>query len=210
MKKKLRIVNEGDNLFELSGNLAEYKGFVVSDINGANNSISFTNGVTLFAGESYGDLAEVDLRRIQIRETIRSHLEKEISLFNDGIKVLSLFFVDEVAKYKVYENGVAENGAYADIFEREYVSVFDEMQVEGYFSPEFVTYASVNPKETHKGYFAIDKESHLIDPKVKRGSETSEDITAYDLIMKNKERLLSFSEPTPFYLFSFGFERGLG
>jgi len=198
VKKKLRIVNEGDNLFELSGELAEYKGFVVSEINGANNSISFTNGVTLFADESFGDLAEADLRRIQIRETIRSHLEKESTLFDDGIKVLSLFFIDEVAKYKVYEKGVEGNGIYADVFEREYQAIFDEMKTEGYFSSEFIDYAAVNPKDTHRGYFAIDKEKHLVNPILKAGVESSEDISAYDLIMKNKEQLLSFDEPTRF------------
>ena len=83
--------------------------------------VSFTNGVTIYAGEVRGLTDENQIRRIQIRETIKSHLERERSLFHKGIKVLSLFFIDEVAKYKVYDDsGKSQNGEYGNIFEEEY------------------------------------------------------------------------------------------
>jgi type III restriction enzyme len=100
IKRELRRVSVNDNLYELSGGLEEYKGYVVSEINGATNTIEFINGTTLSAGDVQGDVNELTLRRIQIRETIKSHLEKERNLFHRGIKVLSLFFIDEVAKYR--------------------------------------------------------------------------------------------------------------
>ena len=122
VRPTLRIVQQGDNLFDLSNELPEYKnGYVISSINAQDNSIEFINGIKLYVGEVYGKVAEDQLRRIQIRETILTHLHKEKQLFEKGIKVLSLFFIDEVAKYRQYdENGTAQNGEYATIFKEEY------------------------------------------------------------------------------------------
>ena len=100
IRKKTATVGVGYNLYDNSGNLDEYKvGFVVKSIDGRDNSVEFLNGVKIFAGDVIGKVSEDQLRRIQIRETILSHLERERQLFHKGIKVLSLFFIDEVAKY---------------------------------------------------------------------------------------------------------------
>lgn len=198
IRRELRRVSVNDNLYELSGHLEQYKGYVVSEINGAKNTIEFANGVTLSAGDVQGDVNELTLRRIQIRETIKSHLEKERDLFYRGIKVLSLFFIDEVAKYRQYdENGNKLNGEYAQIFEQEY-----RMLVEEYLRDANDKYADylrqIDVEKTHNGYFSIDKQGRMTDPKVKARETDSEDEDAYNLIMKDKERLLSFSEPTRF------------
>lgn len=119
LTKVSKKIVTGDDLYQLSENLEQYKGYKVSEINGQNNSISFINGVTLFAGDVQGDVSELHFRRIQIRETLKSHFEKERVLFHKGIKVLSLFFIDEVAKYRKYDkDGNELNGDYADILKK--------------------------------------------------------------------------------------------
>ncbi len=197
-----RIVTEGFNLYEQSDQLDEYKdGFVVSRIDGRDNSIEFVNGLKLLAGDVVGKENELQLRRIQIRETIRSHFEKEARLFQKGIKVLSLFFIDEVAKYKQYDDaGQAFNGEYATIFEEEYQEVLNNW-VPLIGEQAWLDYArGISADATHAGYFSIDKKSHhLVNSKLGDSRErTSDDIDAYDLIMKNKERLLSRAEPVRF------------
>ena len=148
-----------------------------------------------------GDVSEKDMRRIQIRETILSHFEKEEALFNKGIKTLSLFFIDEVSKYRQYdENGDEKLGEYGQIFEQEYKSVLDD-NISLFNGPyqKYLKGTCSDISATHKGYFSIDKKTgHSINSELKRGIEFSDDITAYDLILKNKERLLSFEEPTRF------------
>ena len=145
---------------------------------------------------------EEQLRRIQIRETILSHIERERQLFSKGIKVLSLFFIDEVAKYKQYdENGNAQGGTYADIFEEEYKAIVGSMQLAFADLPEYLAYLdSIDAERTHAGYFSIDKKSgRMIDSKLGDKKErTSDDADAYDLIMKDKERLLDRREPVRF------------
>ena len=144
-------------------------------------------------------ISEKDIRRVQIRETIISHFEKEAQNFSMGIKTLSLFFIDEVAKYRQYdEDGNEVLGEYGQVFEREYYAVLAEYRT--FLDPDYLAYLDgISPESTHRGYFSIDKKTgHAIDSKPKRGSEFSDDISAYDLILKNKERLLSFDEPTRF------------
>ena len=119
ISRVLRKLGKGDNLYELSNKLDQYKGFVISDIDARTNTVSFTNGVELQAGDATGDVNESTLRRIQIREAIRAHFEKEQILFSKGIKVLSLFFIDEVAKYRMYDAMGEQAGEYAKIFEEE-------------------------------------------------------------------------------------------
>src|SRR5699024_8353892 len=156
-----RHVREGDNLFDLSDGLEQYKGFTVARISGLNNSVEFTNGVIIYAGEVVGEVNEEHLRRIQIRETIQSHLEKERELFYKGIKVLSLFFIDEVAKYKQYdEDGQEMNGIYGNIFEEEYESILNEWQLQ-FGEDDYLNYVNkIDASKTHKGYFSIDKKSN--------------------------------------------------
>lgn len=209
--KKTRKFSVGANLYELSGGLEEYKGYVISEIDARNSSydkVSFTNGKEITTGQVIGDAEEDYMSRIQIRETIKSHFEKEREYFKKGIKVLSLFFIDEVAKYKVYDdNKKAHNGEYAKIFEEEYNNIYNEYY--NFIDEDYKKYLdSLNGKKVHSGYFSIDKkaskglsedEQIFIDSKIDDKAEgTSSDEDAYDLIMKDKERLLSLSEPVRF------------
>ena len=200
IKKTTRIVNEGFNLYEQSGNLNEYLGYTVSRIDGRDNTVEFRNGVKIEVGQVLGDTQDSDqIRRIQIRETIESHLERERQLFYKGIKVLSLFFIDEVAKYKEYEGNVAHNGVYAKMFEEEYKNIVDHYVGE-LGDNDYLRYLKgIEANQTHAGYFSIDKKSnHFIDGKIDKKEQSSTDIDAYDLIMKNKERLLDRKEPVRF------------
>lgn len=209
--KKTKKFSVGANLYELSGGLEEYKGYVISEIDARNSSydkVLFTNGEEILTGQVIGDAEESYMSRIQIRETIKSHFEKEREYYKKGIKVLSLFFIDEVAKYKVYdENKKAHNGEYAKIFEQEYNDVYNEYY--NFIDEEYKKYLDgLNGKKVHSGYFSVDKkaskglledEQIFIDSKIDDKAEgTSSDEDAYDLIMKDKERLLSLSEPVRF------------
>ena len=187
-----------DDLAEHSG-LGEYDGFSISEINPYNDSVTFTNGVTLHKGEVFGDSSEAAMQRVQIRETIASHFEKEKELFNKGIKTLSLFFIDEVAHYKSYDSAGEEvHGELWKIFEEEYTNYLNENL--SVFDDSYQDYLRrFDATQVHRGYFSIDKKTgRSIDSETKRGSDISDDISAYDLILKNKERLLSFDEPTRF------------
>ena len=197
IRKITRTVSEGYNLYDNSGQMEEYKqGFVVSRIDGRDDSVEFINGIKLYAGDVIGKVSEDQLRRIQIRETILSHIQRERELFYKGIKVLSLFFIDEVAKYKQYDAaGQPMNGSYADMFEEEYKDVISNLQI-GIGEDDYMKYLSAIPAEkTHAGYFSIDKKGKMIDSKANEKRENSKekmsnDVDAYDLIMKNKELLL--------------------
>jgi len=203
INRETRIVEVNDNLYAMSagGNmppLEQYKnGYVVKEINPVNNTITFLNGESLSVGEVRGDISERDMRRIQIRETILSHFEKEEKLFNMGIKCLSLFFIDEVAHYRQYDaDGNEVLGDFGIMFEQEYISVLNEHLT--LFDTPYQKYLrDINVQNTHKGYFSIDKKGHAVNSTVNRKGEC-DDISAYDLILKNKERLLSFDEPTRF------------
>lgn len=195
--RKTKTFGTNDNLRKDSG-LAEYEGFTLSEIN-AKGYVTFLNGVTLRRGEVIGDTNELTIQRVQIRETIMSHFEKERQLFKRGIKCLSLFFIDEVAKYKSYdEEGNEVKGIFQKMFEEEYSRlVNDEFHI---WDEDYNEYLRrFTPQEVHRGYFSIDKKTNrVIDGKVEKKTGLSDDISAYDLILKNKERLLSFDEPTRF------------
>ncbi len=218
IKKVRQKLGEGANLYELSGNMPAYKNQTITEINGYLNKVVI-GGQDIYPGDILNDKDESAFRRIQIRECIQSHLIKEKQLYGKGIKVLSLFFIDTVEKYRVYnELGEQQLGEYAKIFEEEYNKVKNEyldlFQQEyndylrktdpgklhkGYMPTDYEKYLNRdNPEQVHQGYFSIDKKNKMVDPSVKRGKEDSDDISAYDLIMKDKERLLSFKEPTRF------------
>ena len=222
VKRIRQKLEKGANLFQLSGDMPQYKNFTIQEIDGYFNKIVI-NGLDIFAGEAFGDIDEKAFRRIQIRETIISHLIKEKQLYEKGIKVLSLFFIDSVEKYRLYsKEGEELLGEYAQIFEEEYNLVrsdfMDLFQQEyndflkdtdpskvhkGYLPSNYAQYLERDHADKiHNGYFSIDKKNKLVDPSTKRakkGEEAeSDDISAYDLIMKDKERLLSFEEPTRF------------
>jgi len=203
IKRIVKRLGKGTDLFAESNELDEYRGFVISQIDANNDTVEFSNGEVLAAGEATGDITEETIRRIQIRETIKAHFDREQQLFNQGIKVLSLFFIDTVAKYRDYDQP-DEKGDYAHIFEEEYEQLKSEYLGELVLdNEEYRKYLdSISVAGTHNGYFAIDKKSsHLADPKViARGENAglSDDVDAYDLVLKDKERLLSFEEPTRF------------
>ena len=187
-----RTVNEGFNLYDQSGQLEEYKnGYTVSRIDARDDHIEFINGKKLFLGDIMGSIDEEQIRRIQIHETIVSHIERERQLFHKGIKVLSLFFIDEVAKYKQYNDaGQPVNGIYADMFEEEYKAVVENYQRE-FGDDDYIRYLdAITAESTHAGYFSVDKKGKLTDGKIDKKEKTSDDVSAYDLIMKNKELLL--------------------
>ena len=185
-KKKSRIVKIGDNLYDYSGGLEEYRnGFVVKQIDGRDDSVEFVNGIKIFAGD------EDQLRRIQIRETILSHIQRERQLFYKGIKVLSLFFIDEVANYREYDAaGQPVNGKYAAMFEEEYEDIIGSMQL-AIGDDEYLRYLqAISASKTHAGYFSVDGKGKMVNSKVGRKETTSDDVSAYELIMRNKELLL--------------------
>ena len=198
IRRGIKKFDVGDDLRAESG-LAEYEGFAVTEINPRGRGyVTFLNGTTISCGEVIGDSTEEAMQRVQIRETIRAHFEKEKELFNRGIKCLSLFFIDEVANYRQYDDeGNEVKGKFQRIFEEEYARLVNK----------YVTISDTDydkylrrftPQEVHRGYFSIDKKGRSVNSKVKRGTDMSDDISAYDLILKNKERLLSFEEPTRF------------
>lgn len=218
VKRVREKIEQGTDLYEISGGLPAYKNCLITEVNGYQNKI-VVNGQDIYPGDIINDKDELAFRRIQIRETILSHLQKEKVLFEKGIKVLSLFFIDSVEKYRKYnEMGEEELGEYAQIFEEEYKNAINQFidlfhqdytdyvietdvnkTSKVYTSGSYLEYLQRDDADrVHNGYFAIDKKGKPVDPTIKRGSEDSDDVSAYDLIMKDKERLLSFSEPTRF------------
>lgn len=198
IKRVLRKLSRNDNLFDMSGDLEQYRGFVVSDINALTNAVTFTNGHELVAGEATGDVSESALRRIQIREAVKAHFEKEQALFAQGIKVLSLFFIDAVSKYRSYNDAGEQPGEYAQMFEEEYNQQLTEvLTLED--TPYNRYLKGIATTKTHNGYFSIDKKTkRMVDPETGKKSTEADDVDAYDLILKDKERLLSFDEPVRF------------
>lgn len=192
LKKKSRIVKEGDNLYDYSNGLEEYKnGFVISHIDGRDDSVEFINGIKIYAGDIAGAVDEDQLRRIQIRETILSHLQRERQLFYKGIKVLSLFFIDEVANYREYDGtGQSVNGKYADMFEEEYEDILNNMRLAP-GEDDYMKYLQAIPAgKTHAGYFSVDGRGKMVNSRAGKKETISDDVSAYELIMKNKELLL--------------------
>ena len=204
MTRKTKTLVLGDDIYMHSGELEAYhNGHKISEINARDDAgyVDFVNGIRIHEGEVIGETNPDDVRRIQIRETIMSHLETERKLFNKGIKVLSLFFIDEVAKYKKYDENGEQKGTYAKIFEEEFekaVDIYLNQQLQFEEDAEFRKYLEkFKPSEIHAGYFSIDKKGHAINSKESKEGG-SDDVSAYDLIMKNKERLLDLKEPVRF------------
>ena len=211
INREVRKVKVGDNLYFLSNNMQQYKdGFVITEINPLHGGkVVFQNGDEIVPGQVVGDIAETDMRRIQIRETIISHFQKEEELFKSGIKTLSLFFIDEVKKYREYsEDGEELLGEYGKIFEQEYISILNENL--SLFDSDYQKYLrEIDVQNTHCGYFSIDKKTgHSVNSSIAKGNKegVSDDISAYDLILKRKELLLSFYDehhrPVPRFIFS--------
>ncbi|MGP5491614.1 type III restriction-modification system endonuclease [Psychrobacter celer] len=207
VKRRIRRVKKGDDLYTLSKQAEQYKDrYVVAEIDARDQSLTFTNGIKIHVGQALGQIDETLMRTIQIRETIRAHLEKERMLFNQGLKVLSLFFIDEVAKYRQYDDeGNRIDGEYAQIFVEQYNQIVEDMIGLNIDNDPYIDYLrNIDVDHTHNGYFSVDKKSkQMIDPKTKKFDDEelggkvnlADDIDAYDLILKDKETLLSFPEP---------------
>lgn len=202
IKQVTQLVSDRFDIYQNSGELQEYEdNYRVTEIDGYNRCIHLQNGITLYEGDVIGDVNELTIRKAQIRATIQAHIEKERKLFRQGIKCLSLFFIDHVDNYRKYEGGTTSNGEYADIFEEAYSDIVRSLQLKFNDDPEYVNYLKrFQPNEVHNGYFSKDKKTgHYVQPKATEvRNESSNDVSAYDLIMKDKERLLSFNEPTRF------------
>ncbi|MGN7157456.1 type III restriction-modification system endonuclease [Dietzia cercidiphylli] len=207
--RRAKRVTKGTRLHDLSNGIEAYKGLVVTEVSAIDDTITLSNGDVVVAGQlADRDVTEETKRRIQIREVIRAHIDKERELFSEDVKVLSLFFIDEVAKYRDYAREDTL-GDYARVFEEEYAAVVEdvlgELELDGSTTAHQEYLRRDQPRDVHQGYFSIDRKSkHLVNGDVhKTGDEKgqSKDVAAYDLILKDKERLLSFSEPVRF-LFS--------
>jgi len=194
IKRKIITVKNGDDLFERSGNREQYKGYLITEINTAlgNEYIEFTNKDSLALGEVRGEINDDIIKRTQIRMTIKEHLDKERRLRKDGIKVLSLFFIDKVENYRIYdEEGNPQKGKYALWFEEEYKKLIKDSKYKTLFDDIDV---DSEAEVVHNGYFAKDKKGKLKDTK----GNTLADEDIYGLIMRDKERLLSFDSKLKF------------
>ncbi len=204
--RQVKRLDVGANLHAVCGGIEAYKGLFITDIDANRDVIELSNGDVIIAGQlADRDVTEETKRRIQIREVIRAHVDKERELFGQGIKVLSLFFIDQVAKYRDYEREDTL-GDYARIFEDEYMAIVEEILGELELDAATTAYQDYlrrdDVRTVHQGYFSIDKKSRRqVDPVVSsRGEDAgqSPDVDAYDLILRDKESLLSFVQPVRF------------
>ncbi len=197
IKRKTVTITDGDDLLEkrFSGGRDIYDGFIVEEIycEKGNEYISFTSKPDILRlGEIIGEVDRDEYKRLQIRKTIEEHLEKEMRLRPQGIKVLSLFFIDKVANYRSYDdNGNPVKGKFALMFEEEYVRAIRKPKYHTLFVGADLETAAVG---VHNGYFAIDKKKDSKGDAVLKDAsgKTAADESAYNTIMKAKEWLLSF------------------
>lgn len=200
IERVTKVLRDRDNLYELSGELSAYRdGFRISEIDGYRGVVTLSSGIELVAGQTLGEQDEQVLRRWQIRETIRQHLERERQLHSRGIKVLSLFFIDQVERYRIYgSGGETELGQWAQLFEEEYMSVLNE-RTDLFTEPRLAEYLrSIDVRSTHAGYFYRDRRGKYVDSPEKGMKRDQADSNTFDLIMRDKERLLSMDEPVRF------------
>ena len=197
ISREYRKFEYGDKLSVASGTNA-YDGFTIAEIDPLANQVVFTNGKVIYKGQVVNDTDAKTMQRLQIRETIEAHFKKEEELFKKGIKCLSLFFIDEVANYKSYEGDDEVKGFLWKTFEEEYNNIVSEKLT--FFDDDYQKYLKgISAEDTHKGYFSIDKKGHACDSKAEKKLDgMSDDVSAYDLILKNKELLLSFKNPVRF------------
>ncbi len=202
VRQVTQLVGDGFDIYQQSGSLEEYAdGYRIESIDGYNRCIRLLNNTVLHEGDMIGRVNDIYVRRQQIRETILSHIDKERRLFRMGIKCLSLFFIDHVDNYRIYnQGGDTGKGPFAEIFEEEYSNIVGALQLSTDDSQEYIDYLKRwKAEDVHNGYFSRDKKGRFVQPsKTELRNESSNDSSAYDLIMKDKEKLLSFDEPTRF------------
>ena len=191
LQRRVLKLESGSDLFELSGRRAAYDGYVLDRINVGDGYIEFSNGKTFYLGQRDESLRD-DILRYQIERTIENHFEKELRLAGQGIKVLSLFFIDRVANYREYADGGFKKGKFAVWFEE----AFEKMSAKPRFAEILKGFSA---EEVHNGYFAADKKGAWKDSRDSEdGGKTKDDNDVYELIMKDKERLLDEKEPLRF------------
>lgn len=188
VKRKAIAVKPGDDLFLLSGQRDLYEGYTVDGIDCTPDfeHVEFGNTQEVALGKAIGDIDENIIKKAQIRRTIETHLDKELRYLDKGIKVLSLFFIDKVDKYR-HEDGTA--GIYAQMFEE----CYQELIAKPKYAVLKECFTS-DISKIHNGYFSQDKKGHLKDT---RGDTQADDDT-YNTIMRDKEWLLSFDCPLRF------------
>lgn len=195
VKKNPITIKDNSDLYELSNGLDMYSGFIVNEINRTPNDeyIEFNNGISVNLGQMIGGIDDDAIKKMQIRKTIQEHLEKELYLNSQGIKVLSLFFIDRVANYRQYgDDGQPQKGKYAQWFEAEYKEVIKQRRFRTLF--EGIKDIDNEVSKIHNGYFSSDKKGILKDST----GNNAEDEDTFTLIMKDKEKLLSFESPLRF------------
>ena len=220
VRKATQRFSEGDDIYQATNPpyLEAYRGYVIASGNdgivppqdGRPGYVRFLNGEKIEVGEVQRDSAAEDMQRLQIRETIKSHLEKEEALFRRGIKCLSLFFIDAVAKYRDI-TGNGETVGYGKVFEEEYASLVEErlanLKTDDLVDDSYIRYLKRDDAHSvHQGYFSIDKKGSVVESGSEKKAEREDGIglndddakRAYELILKDKERLLSFEEPVRF------------
>lgn len=189
--KKSVAVKNGDDLYKLSNQREIYRdGFIVNEIDAGQGFVTFANDVTVRAGTPHGALTDTILR-MQIEATVRRHFEKAQKLHPMGIKVLSVFFIDRVPNYRVYgEDGTTSHGKFAEWFEE----IYEQYRTK----PEFAGLMVHHGARVHNGYFSQDKRA--VSPFETVTSKTNADAesSAFELIMRDKERLLDLAEPLAF------------
>lgn len=197
--RKTITVKNGDTLFTKSGKRSLYDGWQIDDIScrEGDEYVRFLNQEEpLRLNQVEGGVDDEAARRLQIRKTIEEHLDKELRLRHLGIKVLSLFFIDRVDNYRVYdENGNSGKGKYARWFEEEYRRAIGKSKYDTLFQD--VDTATL-PEKVHDGYFSIDGKGHSVDTSENTEKERANAERGYQLIMKNKKLLLSFDSPVKF------------
>ncbi|MDA8226713.1 MAG: DEAD/DEAH box helicase family protein [Desulfitobacterium hafniense] len=195
IERKTVTVRRGDDLYDKSGGRAVYEGYIINEIycEAGNEYVDFTsNSEILRIGSALGDIDDLAIKRQQIRKTIEEHLDKELRLNYHGIKILSLFFIDKVANYRYYdEEGNPQKGKYAKIFEEEYLDLIRKPKYNTLFKDIDLETAADG---VHNGYFSQDKKGVLKDT----NGNTAADDDAYNLIMRDKEKLLSFDSKLRF------------
>ena len=189
--KKSITVRNGDDLFALSNEREIYRhGFIVNEIDAGERFVTFANDVRVRAGSPHGALTDAILR-LQIEATVRRHCEKARKLNPMGIKVLSVFFIDRVANYRVYEeDGSTSHGKFAQWFE----DIYEQYRAKD----EFAALMPFNAARVHNGYFSQDKRAVSPFETVSGKTNADAEASAFELIMRDKERLLDLAEPLAF------------
>jgi len=196
VQRKQKTVRVGQDLFDISGEREVYSGYIINNIDcyPGNEIVEFTNGTHLPLGMEMGNISEDDIKRGQISATIKHHLDRELRLVPQGIKVLSLFFIDRVDNYRIYDrDGNPHKSKYALMFEEEYSKLIKLPKYRTLFEDHNYM-LNDDPDMVHDGYFSIDKKGRIKDTR----GDTLADHDTYNLIMKEKEKLLSFETPLRF------------